>query len=323
MQKVAGVAGVAPALAPGSGPGSGPMKLLSPRYETNTPAYDWKIVPTPTPNPTPEPVPKPVPEPAPEPSAPIQPTIQPPAVRLQETIQSHDAPVPVKMMPLVTAPAPPKTRSPAMAWIQKWWIAVLVGLLLLLLLLYMVSRRGKGQEQGKSDTRQIFPIGSKVAIQSVNSGKFLCFQEAKDALTNQQHSPSGLVLEATGTSASEPSCQWQVMDLTPDQPPELQGIAIRLKNIQFESFFREMETSTNVVFQVGTGARAFSPLLATSTPQGILIIGAALFARSGQAKLEPTNPFLLQSNNQGVIGTTQNASHTPSANSPFWHVHYL
>lgn len=215
-----------------------------------------------------------------------------------------------------------KVEKPSM---RKWWIigGVLV-LLLLGLAIYWASR--KDTPGNWSKTRDILPLNSVVTLRSKNSGKLLCFQDSKSALPNPgQESKAGLVLEATGASTSDKACQWTVADLIPSQPAELQGIAVRLRNVQYDTYIREIETTltqnktpyTDYTYQAGTGARLFSPLLATKQAEGTLICGAVLFKASKTKDLKADNPFLLQSDGEGrlLAGPT-----VPVGDAPFWDV---
>lgn len=256
---------------------------------------------------------KPLPTPTAEPNS--KPTSQPVTTTVPEKVPE-------------TASASKKSSKMEFLSQRKWWILGAVAMLLLLLLgiYWLSSKKSSSTPNWATGTRQIFPPNTIVTLRSKNSGKLLCFQDAKSALPNPaQEAKAGLVLEATGNSPQDKSCQWMVMDLIPSQQTELQGIAIRLRNIQYDTYIREIETTlsqnktpyTDYTYQAGTGARLFSPLLAVQEPQGTIICGAVLFKSAGTKDLQVDNPFLLQSDGQGLLiaGPT-----VPVGNAPFWDV---
>lgn len=253
------------------------------------------------------------------------------------------------LSPQVPTPAPVPVSTKSFFTMYKWPLVALVGLILLSLMGWWWFHQAAKVEAAPistpmttskvvapsllwaTKTRDIFPIGSTVTLQSTDSNKYLCFKEVKDALpvdplaSLSGRSSVGLVLEASETDASNTICHWQVLDLDPSQRPELQGIAIRLKNVAFETFLREIElppeSPTSLAgfrWESGPGPLAYSPMLAKTTEYGTLLVGGHTFLLSGNTNIDATSPLLLRSDKEGHIAIPEV---TPvAAENPFWKV---
>lgn len=210
----------------------------------------------------------------------------------------------------------------------KWQIGFgSVMLLFLIVLIVILSRKTSPPPSAApvttaSQTRTIFPIGKTFTIRSKNSGKLLQFVETKDAVAPpKEETEAGLVLEASGTSGTDPKAQWIAEELLPTQSTDFKGIGVRLKNVHYENYLREtpsLKSPSTFTYEAGTGSSLLATLAAKQLSGGTLLLGANAFqSHQGFPEMNEKNLYLLQADNKGVV---QPAPALPVGNSPYWEV---